>query len=159
MKRCKGPCQELLPPEAFYEKSGSRDGRESKCRDCKCQGVSTNRKKNAAHYKAYDKVRNQNLDRREAVQRYQQTEKGKEGKARSAMKYENKHPERIKAQKMANLAMAQGTIQKPIACEKCGRKTFILQAHHHDYSKHLDVTFLCVGCHHNADNARRGMES
>jgi hypothetical protein len=156
MKRCKG-CQETLPPEAFYAKKGARDGLESKCKDCKRSGVAKNRKRNKAHYAAYDKIRNQSLERMEASQRYAQSDKGKISRQNSLDRYARNHPERVKAQELAGIAMAQGKIQRPIACESCGQRK-PLQAHHHDYSKPYDVTFLCTGCHRIADNRRRKTE-
>jgi len=43
-------------------------------------------------------------------------------------------------------AKKQGKIIIPIKCEKCG-KTRKLEAHHYDYSKPLDVVYLCNSCH------------
>ena len=43
-------------------------------------------------------------------------------------------------------AKSKGEITPPKFCEKCGNK-LKLHAHHKDYSKPLDVTWLCRYCH------------
>lgn len=45
----------------------------------------------------------------------------------------------------AGKAIRRGAIKRR-PCEKCGRVDRI-EAHHSDYSKPLEVQFLCVSCH------------
>lgn len=58
--------------------------------------------------------------------------------------YCRKYPERVRAQQIFNHALAKGRIKKS-ACAKCGAKR--VHAHHPDYSKPLDVVFLCSPHH------------
>jgi uncharacterized OB-fold protein len=44
-------------------------------------------------------------------------------------------------------AVEEGRLVKPTACERCGRSSANLQAHHEDYSRPLDVEWLCETCH------------
>lgn len=46
-------------------------------------------------------------------------------------------------------ARTAGTLIKPKACERCGAapRPKSLHAHHRDYSRPLDVAWLCTGCH------------
>jgi hypothetical protein len=55
---------------------------------------------------------------------------------------------REKRNASANLryAVAMGRVVKPDACEICNRRRS-LQGHHRDYSKPLEVQWLCVSCH------------
>ena len=43
-------------------------------------------------------------------------------------------------------AILKGTLIRPEFCSRCGEVTKV-QGHHRDYSKPLDVVWLCRGCH------------
>ena len=52
-------------------------------------------------------------------------------------------------------AVAKGDIVRPEICSVCGTKPkpykdgrSPIQAHHHDYTKPLDVIWVCKSCHH-----------
>lgn len=51
-----------------------------------------------------------------------------------------------RAQNRVAKAVKAGRLVRPDACENCGSGGRI-QAHHHDYSKPLDVKWLCPRCH------------
>ena len=70
----------------------------------------------------------------------------------SRKKYIIANPEKHKAHIILNNAIASGKIaRKP--CEKCGEtKT---EGHHEDYSKPLEVIWLCRKCHCNHHKERR----
>ena len=51
------------------------------------------------------------------------------------------------ARKKAASAMKRGKIIKPKYCERCNRPNDNLFKHHKDYSKPLDIIFLCALCH------------
>jgi predicted DNA-binding protein YlxM (UPF0122 family) len=65
------------------------------------------------------------------------------------------------AQNKVEKAILRGRITRPENCERCGASgTFkdgrsAIQAHHPDYSKPLDVIWLCQRCHH--DEHRKGV--
>jgi hypothetical protein len=61
-------------------------------------------------------------------------------------RWHREHPEARQAQNMLNHAVRTGTIVRPLTCSACGANRK-LHAHHADYSKPLDVVWLCVGCH------------
>ena len=58
--------------------------------------------------------------------------------------YREKNHEKVRVQKIAQLAVTLGKIVKPEACE-CGAKN--VQMHHPDYSQPLLVEWLCALCH------------
>ena len=53
------------------------------------------------------------------------------------------------ARLMAFWAVRAGTLARPGRCERCGARPprRLLHAHHPDYSKPLDVVWLCSTCH------------
>lgn len=58
-----------------------------------------------------------------------------------------KHPEKNKAGNKLRLAVFKGRIQKPKKCQKCDYEAKRIEGHHMDYSKPLEVLWLCVSCH------------
>lgn len=51
-----------------------------------------------------------------------------------------------KVQQQAAKAIKDGWLKRPEICSKCGIKGKI-QAHHEDYSKPFEITWLCMKCH------------
>lgn len=47
------------------------------------------------------------------------------------------------------VALSQGRLERPKVCENCNAvdKNSVLQGHHDDYDKPLDVRWLCRSCH------------
>jgi hypothetical protein len=78
---------------------------------------------------------------------------GKERGRRHARNRAEKYPEKEKARRVVRTAIEKGLIERPSACNKCGSNVkrqdgvTAVQAHHSDYSKPLDVEWLCVWCH------------
>lgn len=62
------------------------------------------------------------------------------------------------AQTMCFRAVQAGLLERPATCEKCGNEDDI-QAHHYDYSRPLEVEWLCRKCHSAADEVRRRSEA
>lgn len=54
---------------------------------------------------------------------------------------------KTKAWSAVGNAILLGKIEKPIYCELCGAFDVKIHAHHSDYSKPLEVLWLCHGCH------------
>lgn len=61
-------------------------------------------------------------------------------------RYCAKYPERHRANGRLNYRIGKGDIIRPLACSRCGA-TSALEAHHPDYSKPLEVEWLCLICH------------
>lgn len=58
----------------------------------------------------------------------------------------NRYPEKYRARTLAGNAVRDNKLLKPLTCQHCG-KFKKLQKHHADYSKPLDVIWLCTACH------------
>jgi DNA-directed RNA polymerase subunit RPC12/RpoP len=68
---------------------------------------------------------------------------------RMSVNYNKKWPEQARAKWLVQTAVKRGNLVKPAVCSRCG-KAFPkekLQAHHHDYSRPLEVSWYCDKCH------------
>ena len=62
----------------------------------------------------------------------------------SSRRWQLKYPEKYQAQRAAQKAIRNGVlVRKP--CEKCSNPK--VHAHHDDYSKPLEIRWLCSKCH------------
>ena len=62
-----------------------------------------------------------------------------------AWRLANKH--KTKAHSMVASAVKRGLIKRPKKCQQCETTSANLHAHHSDYSKPMDVLWLCASCH------------
>lgn len=65
---------------------------------------------------------------------------------RIALRWAAKFPERKQAHKQVAWARKWGFLVKPDWCQRC-REEYAAVAHHEDYSKPLQVWWLCDVCH------------
>ena len=83
---------------------------------------------------------------KEAQRKYKQSKKGRATQQRKDVKYRVAYPEKIKARHVVSHAIRDGKLKRPSICEFCKEKRFV-HGHHEDYSKPLDVVWLCRECH------------
>lgn len=131
MKRC-FKCQRVLPVIEFYRHPQMADGHLGKCKDCTRRDVATARAASPEHYRQYDARRN-----RDPQRRARNVERQRERNRIS--------PVKARARRMVSNAVRDGRLI-PLPCESCGAKA---EAHHPDYSKPLEVRWLCFA-HHRA---------
>lgn len=114
--------------DEFYDHPATASGKLGRCKECHKSRVRANRAKNRVYYARYDKSRNQ-------------TEARKSRK----LEYDRRRPiEKKRAANAVHNALRDGRIfRKP--CEVCGSEKS--EAHHADYSKPLDVQWLCFKHH------------
>lgn len=91
-----------------------------------------------------DRTRDRKVRREYFKLRERNDAKAKERAKKRFKRYKEKYPERLKANSLLNYARRKGII-KMQTCEKCSEKR--THAHHDDYSKPLDVRWLC-SVHH-----------
>lgn len=70
---------------------------------------------------------------------------------RVAVLWREENPEAYKAQTKVGNAIRDGKLKR-CPCTICGTTKHV-HAHHKDYSKPLDVTWLCARCHHRLHSA------
>jgi hypothetical protein len=57
-----------------------------------------------------------------------------------------RYPEKYKASQDVKLALKSGVVKRPGNCSQC-QKECKPEGHHEDYSKPLEVVWLCKSCH------------
>lgn len=62
------------------------------------------------------------------------------------IEWQKAHPEAMKTRKKVWRAVRNGKLIKPNKCTQCKRVTK-LSGHHDDYSKPLELLWLCSSCH------------
>lgn len=143
MKTCV-KCKLTLQLDKFYKKIGNRDGVQNWCKTC--------------DNKRHKKWRRNNPERTREMSK-EQRERNPEKMRAFVREYARKHPEvrrkavekwskfnkhKISAQRKLQYAVKVGKIKRKVCF--CGKKA---QAHHEDYTKPLDVMWLC-NLHHKA---------
>jgi hypothetical protein len=138
-------CNVEKPVTDFYVHPQMGDGRLNKCKECTKRDVAENYRKNAEYYKEYERKRNVLPHRVSARREYESTEAGREAMRRSRERYLERYPDKRAAHILTGNAIRNGRLLRQ-PCEVCG-ETESVQAHHDDYSKPLDVRWLCFKHH------------
>lgn len=126
----------------FYQQTNGNLFRE--CKECTKVRVRRNRMVKIDYYREFDRRRADLPHRIEARKAYAQTQKGKDALALGSKAWAKRNPIKKAASTAVNNAIRDGRlIRQP--CEVCGHE--IAQAHHDDYSKPLDVRWLCTTHH------------
>lgn len=137
-------CLFKKPLEAFYKHSRMADGRLNKCMDCAKSDVNKHRQENLLNIRAYDRMRGLMPHRVAARKEYAKTPAFAESHKSATLRWVAKHPERRKAHHTVSNALRDGKLQK-LPCLVCGNDK--VEGHHPDYSRPLDVVWLC-NTHH-----------
>ncbi len=178
-KRC-SKCLTEKPISDFYKTPSNRDGHFGRCKTCViAQQTAWNktedgkasmakfREENPTYFKEYQKAYGVS-EKGIAIRReYRQTDKwkankkayllrrygGEEGlrKARRAQLKAAETPEKINAWRKSDRAVRSGKLKRqPCACGNPKA-----EKHHEDYSKPLDVIWLCARCHGKLHHQKR----
>lgn len=126
MKKC-FKCNETKPLSGFYKHKGMRDGRLNKCKECTKRDSTKHRWENIEEVRSYDRSR------------------GSRQSCEYAKGYRTRYPKKYAARTALNNAVRAGVII-PLPCEVCG-STYSVHGHHDDYSKQLNVRWLCAAHH------------
>ena len=125
-------CGKKLPIERFYTHPKMADGHLNICMECVKTRVNKHRVDNIEKIRAYDRERGKLPHRikKSRVETRKRREKTGYGKVHEALER----------------AVKKGICSKSNMCQICSATTK-LEAHHFDYSKPLEVIWLCQPCH------------
>lgn len=125
-------CGVIKPPSEYQKRSLSKDGLTSSCKVCL-------KERDARRFKNDPRVR-------ERHKKYQATPEGKASMGKARKKWLDTNPEKRAAHVILNNRIRDGHIEKPDTCQECGDGGRI-HGHHEDYSKPLEIDWLCATCH------------
>lgn len=125
-------CHLELPVAQFYRHPQMGDGYLGKCKECAKKDVRENYAKMRKDKVLYERRRSQNPTRKAKQREY-------------ARRMRERSPHKYRARQAVALAVKSGRlVWKP--CEVCGSVEMV-EGHHPDYSKPLDVVWLCFKHH------------
>lgn len=125
----------------FYIHRAMLDGHLNFCKDCTKKRIAKHRENNLEYIQWYDRQRANYPHRKQ--QRLEYWKQHPEAGKRKSKEYAQRYPEKYKAKMIFSNAVDSGMIKRK-PCVKCGKKA---QGHHEDYSKPLDVIWLCPKHH------------
>jgi hypothetical protein len=126
-------CGEVRLVEEFPPHKKTRDGRNSICRACLRRMAREYRRRNQEHYR---RIARESRRRHYFPGKFAALSPEEAAKCRS--------------RDAAKQALKSGRLRRPDRCQACGRPpspTLRIEMHHPDYSRPLDVVFLCSLCH------------
>ena len=135
-----------MPKSSFSKKSATKDGLQDRCKSCFSE---YNKRRYAA-----DRERFKNQ-----IKEYRQNNPGAVLETR--VKMCEKNPTQKNAHMVIDAAINAGVVERPDHCYGCGcaNSEHRIEAHHHDYSKPLEVIWLCTPCHRRMDKQRQNQEA
>jgi len=141
-KRC-FKCWQVKPTDDFYSHPNMTDGHLNKCKDCARADVRARRLEQVERWRAYDRER-ANVPHRVLMRlEYTKSLAGKAAHGRASSRYQVSNPEKRRAHIIVGNAIRAGRLVRG-RCEVCGGRG---QAHHDDYSRPLEVRWLCPKDH------------
>jgi len=138
-KKC-SKCEEVKPYDDFYKNKINKDGYKGQCK--KCAGTYNKEwyELNPGKSKEYKRAQ-KSIDCHKA---YLKTPTGKKSKKAASTRYKKNNPIKMKASTKSWNAIKGGHLIR-LPCEICGN--IVVHGHHDDYSKPLDVRWLCPPHH------------
>ncbi len=168
MKRCP-KCEFNKEVSFFYKSKHTKDGLTSWCRECNTKFKKRTQEQRQrereysirydADHKEEKREYNKNYKKSDIgkkwfkenkdkvknwLKKYSKTEKGIIKTRTNALKAYYRYPEKAAARLKVYRAVAKGALIK-VPCTICGEKE--VEGHHPDYSKPLDVIWLCTAHH------------
>jgi hypothetical protein len=145
MKTCR-ECGVEKTLDQYYKHSAMGDGHLNKCIECVKSRVKKHRDENIDRIREYDSKRANWPKRAAARKEYAKTEAGKLSHKRALQNYRKRFPLKAIAHYALANAVRVGKVKRQEFCSECSSSQKV-EAHHDDYTKPLDVRWLCEACH------------
>lgn len=129
MKVCSS-CKVEKSKSDFQVRRESKDGLTASCKAC---------------LKIRDRNR-ENESRRQKRREYKKTEAGKQAHKRAMDAYHKRYPMKYASHVITGNAIRDGKLIQASECSVC-KSTEKIEGHHDDYTKPLEVRWLCESCH------------
>ena len=139
-------CGEVKDIDCFYRHPKMKDGHLNKCKECQKKASKKTKDENPERSKEFGRRYARKESTIKKLSEKSKTNEFKEAKAMAQKKYRDKYKKKYIAVTAVNNAKRSGELVKPDFCSNC-----LIEcnphAHHCDYNKPLDVTWLCDKCH------------
>lgn len=126
-------CHRTLDISEFYVHKQMKDGHLNKCKECTKKDVSERYFVAIDSRINYERIRSKRPERKKQVLDHMH-------------RHRTANPEKYKAHLAVSNALRSKILIRPNCCSICG-KICTPQGHHEDYSKPLDIIWVCVKCH------------
>lgn len=132
-------CGVEKPLAEFYRHPRMADGHLNKCKDCTKRDVAKNYRRKRRDPKWLE------AERRRGREKYHRLYRPENP---AVFVTTNQDPA-VKqwARRVFKSAVRDGKVVRPERCEECGTSKGPIHGHHDDYTKPLDVRWLCTRCH------------
>ena len=147
-------CSIMKPLEDFYTHPAMADGHLGKCKVCTRKDSTDRRNNKLEEVRAYDRERGFLPHRVEARQEYAQTPAGKAKLRQGSKRWAERNPQKREAHQAVDNAVRDGRLRK-LSCSVCGSEES--EGHHEDYSKPLEIVWLCPK--HHAEHHKQKREA
>ena len=118
----------------FYKHPKMADGYVNKCKECNKKDVRKNRLDKIDYYREYDTARSKTKERKKLNNK-------------CSRRYRELNQIKRAAHILVGNAVRDGKLEKKYECSECGKTDCVIHGHHDDYTKPLEVRWLCSVCH------------
>lgn len=105
------------------------------------------RTQNYLRQKEYYEAHKETIKQRSRERLKNLSQEQKQQRVERVKEFRHKNREKATAWSAVGNAILRGELEKPSYCELCGVSGMKIHAHHEDYSKPLEVLWLCHDCH------------
>lgn len=146
-------CLVVKPVSEFYKHSMTADRLYPCCKSCHCKKCKENRNADIKEYRKKQRERCSTEKGEEIAKKAYKKFLLSGNHARRNKEWRNKNPEKYQAHLAVKAALRNKMLERK-NCAVCGEKG---QAHHEDYSRPLDVIWLCQAHHSNYHTEKRNV--